>query len=76
MPSSIHDSSNSLEAIIPWKKLWPNSCTVTDSAAKTLSNPGRLRMGWVPRVMKVGYSIPPAPMPPRGGSTMVIVDQG
>ena len=70
-PSSSQAASNSLDASIPWKYWWPNSCTVTDSMFERHDNTGEASSRLAPVVMRVGYSIPPAPSAPGGGETTV-----
>ena len=72
-PSSIHASSNSLEASRPWNQLWPISWTVTNSGTRT---PGRISTLSAPVVTSVGYSMPPAAIASGGGSTTVMIDHG
>ena len=76
MPSSSHASSNSLLPTRPYQKLWPNSWIVTISRPRILSNGHRFMTKLVPAVMKVGYSMPPAPPAPGAGSTTVSVLYG
>jgi hypothetical protein len=61
-----------IEALSSLKYWWPNSWMTVSSLKKKLGDSRQP----VPPVMKVGYSIPPAPMPPWGGSTRVMVRYG
>src|SRR5581483_2789227 len=71
IPSSIHASSNSFVATMPYQYWWPNSCSTTCSGKSTPFGMNQL----VPPVMNVGYSIPKL-CDPGSGSTTVIVLYG
>jgi hypothetical protein len=72
-PSSSQASSNSLLPTSPYQNWWPNSWTITSWGRRTRSKGQRLARNDVPPVMKVGYSMPPEPIPPFAGSPMVRV---
>ena len=58
---------------MPYQYWWPNSWIVTSSIPLTRSKGQRRIHPGEPPVMNVGYSMPPAPMPSSGGSTIVSV---